>query len=64
MQVSAATAWNEIGMSVGLPDTLKNKQYICRSRFKAARLDEFTQVGPRKFPTCKFTPIKLDASAF
>ena len=49
-------AWNEIGKSVGLPDTLKNKQYICQSRYKAARLDEFTEVC--RLP-CKSTLVKL-----
>ena len=50
MQVGAAKAWNEVGKSVGLPDTLIDKQSVCRRRYKAARLDEFTEVLSKLFP--------------
>jgi len=44
-QVNAVGAWPEIAKEIGLPDSVLDKGSICRRRYKAARLDEFTEVG-------------------
>jgi hypothetical protein len=38
-------AWAAVGQEIGLPESLEHKSKICRRRFKAARLDDFTQVA-------------------
>jgi len=38
-------AWPEVAEQIGLPDSVLDKGSICRRRFKAARLDDFTEVG-------------------
>ncbi len=60
MQVGAAMAWSEIGKDVGLPDTLIDKQSVCRRRYKAARLDEFSEVPSQTSSHCVYTPRKLN----